>query len=34
MDGKPCGYEGYLPENWNVLMAAFTRDPKQRERLM
>ena len=31
---SPAGYEGYLSENWNFLMAAFTRDPKQRERVI
>jgi len=33
-DGRPLGYEGYLPESWNFLMAAFTRDPANRDRLL
>jgi hypothetical protein len=33
-DGIPIGYEGYLPESWNFLMAAFTRDPKNQQQLL
>jgi hypothetical protein len=33
-NGRPSGYEGYLPESWNFLMTAFTRDPANRERLL
>ncbi|MBI5091108.1 MAG: hypothetical protein HZB26_01550 [Candidatus Hydrogenedentes bacterium] len=33
-DGRTCGYEGYLPENYNFLMAAFTRNPKLRAKLL
>ncbi len=33
-DGIPCGYEGYLPESWNFLVAAFTREPASRQRLL
>ncbi len=34
IDGRTCGYEGFLPESWNFLMAAFTRDPELRTRLL
>lgn len=34
IDGKPMGYEGYLPESYNFLMGAFTRDPAMRARLL
>lgn len=33
-NGKTCGYEGYLPESFNFLMACFTRDVKMRSRLL
>jgi hypothetical protein len=33
-DGRTTGYEGYLPEVWNFLMAAFTRNPAMRGRLL
>jgi hypothetical protein len=33
-DGRTCGYEGFLPESWNFLMAAFTRNPEMRARLL
>jgi len=34
INGRTCGYEGYLPESFNFLMAAFTREPAARERLL
>jgi hypothetical protein len=34
IDGRTCGYEGFLPESYNFLMAAFTRDPLLRARLL
>ena len=34
INGRTCGYEGYLPENWNFLMALFTRQPSARRRLI
>lgn len=34
INGRTCGYEGYLPESFNFLMAAFTRDPEVRQRLL
>jgi len=34
IDGHTCGYEGYLPESYNFLMAAFTREPAMRARLL
>ncbi len=34
IDGKTCGYEGYLPESYNFLMAAFTRDPENRKKYL
>ena len=34
IDGRTLGYEGYLPESFNFLMAAFTRQPEQRQRLL
>ncbi len=33
IDGRTCGYEGFLPESFNFLMACFTRDPALRARL-
>jgi hypothetical protein len=33
-DGRTTGYEGYLPEVWNFLMAAFTRTPETRRKLL
>jgi hypothetical protein len=33
-NGKTCGYEGYLPESFNFLMACFTRDSLMRSRLL
>jgi len=33
-NGLTCGYEGYLPESFNFLMACFTRDPEMRKRLL
>ncbi len=33
-DGRTLGYEGYLPESYNYLMAAFTREPGMRRRLL
>jgi hypothetical protein len=33
-NGKTCGYEGYLPESYNFLMASLTRDPALRSRLL
>lgn len=32
--GLTCGYEGYLPESFNFLMACFTRNPEIRKRLL
>ena len=32
-DGRTAGYEGYLPEVWNFLIAAFTRNPDMRKKL-
>jgi hypothetical protein len=34
INGKTCGYEGYLPESYNFLMAAFTRNPLNRDKLL
>lgn len=34
INGKTCGYEGYLPESFNFLMACFTRDDVMRKRLL
>jgi hypothetical protein len=34
IDGMTCGYEGYLPESYNFLMACFTRDAVLRETLL
>jgi hypothetical protein len=34
IDGRTCGYEGYLPESYNFLMAAFTRSEAGRRRLL
>lgn len=33
-NGKTCGYEGFLPESFNFLMACFTRDSNMRNRLL
>jgi hypothetical protein len=33
-NGNTCGYEGYLPESFNFLMACFTRDNRMRSRLL
>jgi hypothetical protein len=33
-NGRTCGYEGYLPESYNFLMAVFTRSPAGRQRLL
>ena len=33
-DGRTAGYEGYLPEVWNFLMAAFTKNPDMRRKLL
>jgi hypothetical protein len=33
-NGNTCGYEGYLPESFNFLMACFTRDSLMRSRLL
>lgn len=33
-NGRTCGYEGYLPESFNFLMAWFTRERVNRERLL
>jgi hypothetical protein len=33
-NGLTCGYEGYLPESFNFLMACFTRNPEMRKRLL
>lgn len=33
-NGKTCGYEGYLPESFNFLMAFFTRDLKLRDKFL
>lgn len=33
-NGLTCGYEGYLPESFNFLMACFTRNPEMRSRLL
>ncbi len=33
-NGLTCGYEGYLPESFNFLMACFTRDPLMRNKLL
>lgn len=33
-DGRTAGYEGYLPEVWNFLMAAFTSHPDMRKKLL
>ena len=30
-DGRTLGYEGYLPESYNFLMACFTRDATVRD---
>jgi hypothetical protein len=34
INGRTCGYEGYLPESYNFLMAAFTRSEACRRRLL
>ena len=34
INGRTCGYEGFLPESFNFLMAAFTKDPSLRARLL
>ncbi|MFH1007212.1 MAG: hypothetical protein V1800_06895 [Candidatus Latescibacterota bacterium] len=34
INGKTCGYEGYLPESFNFLMAGFTRNPERRALLL
>jgi alpha-L-rhamnosidase-like protein len=34
INGNTCGYEGFLPESYNFLMGAFTRDPAMRVRLL
>jgi len=34
IDGRTCGYEGYLPESFNFLMAAFTRNASLRSILL
>jgi hypothetical protein len=33
INGRTCGYEGFLPESFNFLMACFTRDPARRDLL-
>ena len=33
-NGMTCGYEGYLPESFNFLMACFTRDSQMRSKLL
>jgi len=33
-NGRTCGYEGFLPESFNFLMGAFTRDVSMRARLL
>jgi hypothetical protein len=33
-NGLTCGYEGYLPESFNFLMACFTRDENVRRKLL
>ena len=33
-NGRTLGYEGYLPESYNFLMACFTRDPANRRLLL
>jgi hypothetical protein len=33
-NGKTCGYEGYLPESFNFLMACFTKDIKLRNKIL
>ena len=34
IDGRTCGYEGFLPESFNFLMAAFTQNPSLRATLL
>jgi len=34
IDGRTCGYEGYLPESYNFLMGEFTRNPAARAKLL
>ncbi|MCC6489846.1 MAG: hypothetical protein IT364_20320 [Candidatus Hydrogenedentes bacterium] len=34
INGRTCGYEGFLPESFNFLMACFTRDPARRDLLL
>ena len=34
IDGRTCGYEGYLPESYNFLMGVFTRSQAGRQRLL
>lgn len=33
-NGSTCGYEGYLPESFNFLMACFTRSPEMRKKIL
>lgn len=33
-NGRTCGYEGYLPESYNFLMAAFTKSEAGRQRML
>lgn len=33
-NGNTCGYEGYLPESFNFLMACFTKDSLMRSRIL
>jgi hypothetical protein len=33
-NGKTCGYEGYLPESFNFLMACFTKNIKLRNKIL
>ncbi len=32
-NGQPCGYEGFLADNWRFLLAVLTRQPEFRARL-
>lgn len=32
-NGEPCGYEGFLADNWRFLLAVLTRQPEFRARL-